>query len=347
MAHGRKAPIPITLVAGARGAGKTTLINRLLATPEFADTAVILNDFGRTDVKGGAIARAEDGYIALGSGCVCCSVRGALVDSLEGLLRDLDNRRIARVGRVILEADEAADPASIVAAVERHPYLSLRYAAEGIATVLDPATLADVLDRRAETVRQVAMADWLVFSGEPDAGAFASLNALNPAATVLKLGNLEPGMLAHPPAEPGIDADAWLRLPAGFAPSGLAGEAGRARAFAVVRPGAMSFASLDRFVEYLVYLQAPSLLRVRGIVSTGEGEATLVDGIGGHFRPPQVIDREGAPSITFAVTARDLAPETLAGYIDAFVGEMRVDRDGRPLSGNPLAIAGFSARSGG
>ncbi len=89
MARARKKPIPVTVVAGPRGAGKTTLINRLLGEPAFANTAVILNDFGEVALAGTIVETAADGYIALGSGCVCCSVRGALTDSLENLLRDL------------------------------------------------------------------------------------------------------------------------------------------------------------------------------------------------------------------------------------------------------------------
>jgi G3E family GTPase len=121
MARPRKAPIPITVVAGPRAAGKTTLINRLLEDRAFADTAVILNDFGRTELRGAMVETAEDRFIALGSGCVCCAVRGALTDGLENLLRDLDNGRVAAIRRVIVEADESADPAAVLAAVERIP----------------------------------------------------------------------------------------------------------------------------------------------------------------------------------------------------------------------------------
>ena len=75
MARARKLPIPITIVAGPRGAGKTRLLNRLLADPVFADTAVVLND-AAPQIGGRCCRKAEDGLIALASGCVCCAVRG-------------------------------------------------------------------------------------------------------------------------------------------------------------------------------------------------------------------------------------------------------------------------------
>src|SRR5260221_1014405 len=122
MARARKQPIPVTVVSGPTGAAKTTLTNRLLKSPPFANSAVILNDFGEVALEGAAIATADDGYIAFGSGCVCCSVRGALTDALENLLRDLDNGRVAAIRRVVIEADAAADPAAILGAPAPPPY---------------------------------------------------------------------------------------------------------------------------------------------------------------------------------------------------------------------------------
>jgi len=127
----------------------------------------------------------------------------------------------------------------------------------------------------------------------------------------------------------------------------LGDEAARIRAFSVDRPRTMSFARLDRFIEYLAMLQAPNLVRVRGAVATAEDETVIVDGTGGFFRPPLVVDRSQPVAIRFAVVARDLDRVTFEGYLDAFLGEARVDRpDATALTASPLTIAGFSARSG-
>jgi hypothetical protein len=109
----------------------------------------------------------------------------------------------------------------------------------------------------------------------------------------------------------------------------------------------MPFAALERFVEYLAVLQAQRLIRVRGVVATGENEAVVVEGTGSFFRPPLIVDRPVEPSIRFAVVTRDLDRETFEGYLDAFLGEARVDRpDAQALTDNPLVVTGFSARSG-
>lgn len=351
MARPRKAPIPITLVTGPRAAGKTTLINRLLEAPAFADTAVILNDFGATALRGALVETAEDGFMSLGAGCVCCAVRGALTDSLENLLRGLDNGRIAAIGRVVIEADATADPAAVLAAVERHPYLALRFVADGIVAVIDATVAEAALAGRADTVRQAAMADAIaVFGGENDAGLRATLRALNPTAAIVDARRAEAeAFLGHGAFDPALgDLEAWLAAATtGDRSATLAGEAGRIRAFGVVRARTMQFAALDRFVEYLAMLQAPNLIRVRALVATGDNDAVVVEGMGGYFRPPLIVDSAVEPALRFAVVARDLDCQTFEGYLDAFLGEARIDRpDAAALTENPLAVAGFTARSG-
>jgi G3E family GTPase len=278
-------------------------------------------------------------------------VRGALTDGLENLLRGLDNGRIAAIGRVVIEADATADPAAILAAVERHPYLALRFVADGIVTVIEATAAGETLADRADTVRQVAMADVIaVFGGDSGAGLSATLRTLNPGAAIVDAPAAEAeAFVGHGAFDPAFgDLEAWLGATAtGDGSATLVGEAGRIRAFGVVRAGTMPFGALDRFVEYLAVLQAPNLIRVRALVATGVNEAVVVEGMGGYFRPPLIVDSAAGPALRFAVVARDLDCPTFEGYLDAFLGEARIDRpDAAALTDNPLAVPGFSARSG-
>ena len=86
-------PIPLTVLTGFLGAGKTTLLNRLLKDPALKDTAVIINEFGQVSVDHLLVEYISDNMMLLQSGCLCCTMRGDLIDALETLLRDLDNRR--------------------------------------------------------------------------------------------------------------------------------------------------------------------------------------------------------------------------------------------------------------
>src|SRR5262249_49268226 len=101
-APGPAEPIPLTVLTGFLGAGKTSLLNRLIADPALAETAVIINEFGEVGLDHLLVRPIRDGVVLLQSGCLCCTLRGDLVDALEQLLRDLDNGR-AVFRRVILE----------------------------------------------------------------------------------------------------------------------------------------------------------------------------------------------------------------------------------------------------
>ncbi len=82
------------MLTGFLGAGKTSLLNRLLRDPALADTAVIINEFGEIGLDHLLVKTIDDNMVLLQSGCLCCTLRGDLVDALEKLLRDLDNGRV-------------------------------------------------------------------------------------------------------------------------------------------------------------------------------------------------------------------------------------------------------------
>jgi G3E family GTPase len=354
----RKPPIPLNVVTGHRGAGKTTLINRLLEDRAFANTAVILNDSGATAVKSDLVEQAEDGIIALGAGCVCCTVRGELVDALERLLRGLDNNRIKAIDRVVIEAEQSADPAAVLGAVLRHPYLSLRFAADGIVAV----AAADQLDHRLFSdpafVTQIASADLLVVSGQSEIPPqmVARLNRLNDLAPISRLAETAPSstvglgfwgadweggeLLTRQVAE---------HIPPKTTPAdkALAGEAGWITCFSVTRERDFGVDAVDRFTEFMAVIYGSNLIRVEG-VAVSAGVINLIRGLGGLFLPNTLRDHASRrPMVALNVTVRDVAPADFIRTLDSFVNEARIDTPDRDaLTDNPLAIAGFSARPG-
>jgi len=186
-------PIPLTVLTGFLGAGKTTLLNRLLKDEALSQTAVIINEFGDVALDHLLVEYIGDNMVLLQSGCLCCTMRGDLVDALETLLRDLDNRRCT-FRRVLLETTGLADPAPVLHTAMAHPYLVQRYRLDGVVTAVDCVNGEATLDAHAEAVKQAAMADRIVLTktdlvGEPRAPALATLmrrlRALNPAAPIL------------------------------------------------------------------------------------------------------------------------------------------------------------------
>src|ERR1043165_7370596 len=190
------APIPLTVLTGFLGAGKTTLLNRLLKDPALSGAAVIINEFGEIGLDHLLVERVEDGVMQLSTGCLCCTVRGDLVNTLEKLLRGLDNGRM-RFDRVIIETTGLADPAPVLHPAMVHAYFVLRFRLDGVVTVVDAVNGAATLDAHVEAVKQIAVADRIVLTKadllhsparrEAAATLRARLAALDPPAPV-KIG---------------------------------------------------------------------------------------------------------------------------------------------------------------
>lgn len=161
---GPKPPIPLTVLTGFLGTGKTTLLNRILKDPAMADTAVIINEFGEIGLDHLFVDQAGDGIVELSSGCLCCTIRGDLVTTLENLLRHLDNGRTERLSRVVIETTGLADPAPILHTVMLHPYLMLRYQLDSVVTLVDAVNGLSTLENHIEARKQAAVADRLVFT---------------------------------------------------------------------------------------------------------------------------------------------------------------------------------------
>jgi G3E family GTPase len=160
----REARIPVTVITGFLGAGKTTLLNRLLRDPALSDTVVIVNEFGEIGLDHLFVETGDEGMILLSSGCLCCTVRGDLVNTLEDLAAKRDDGRIAPFRRIAIETTGLADPAPILHALMSHPTLLSRYALDGVVTLVDAVNGLGALDAQPEAVKQAAVADRIVLT---------------------------------------------------------------------------------------------------------------------------------------------------------------------------------------
>ena len=363
----RKPSIPLTLLTGFLGAGKTTLLNRLLRDPELSGTAVIVNEFGEVGLDHLLVEQAKDGIIELSAGCVCCTIRGELVEALERLLRAIDNRRIGDIRRVVIETTGLADPAPILHILTRHPYLGRRFSLDGIVTVVDALHGAATLDAHEEAMRQIAVADRLVLT-KSDLGADdwptlrARLKRLNPGAPILDATKGEANAAAllgcGPFDEQARSADIrrWLSAEAVAESRGHHHDVNRhddeIATFALFRDAAMDLTALGEFLERLAIEHAERLIRVKGLIAVAGDIArpVVIHGVQGVFSPPVRLDGwpDGDRRSRLVVIGKNLDRDAIERLFDTFLGEPRLDTPDRAaLVENPLAIAGFPGTKSG
>jgi G3E family GTPase len=226
--------IPLTVLTGFLGSGKTTLLKRLLEDPAMAGTAVIINEFGEVGIDDALVEKADDDAVLLPSGCVCCAVRGDLVQALENLHTKALWGEIPPVRRVVLETTGLADPTPIVHTLMTEEKVYRTYQLDAVVTTVDGELGLAQIDEHFEPAKQIAVADRIVVtkadlaSAETLAKLEARLRALNRAAGIRRSAKGDVpaseliGLGAHEPALAGADPQKWLAADAYRAEQGTA-----------------------------------------------------------------------------------------------------------------------------
>src|SRR5438067_3564467 len=263
----RGARLPVTVVTGFLGAGKTTLIRELLTKPEGANTAVIVNEFGEVGIADALLRSSSDATVLLGNGCLCCAIRTDLQETLRTLFAERGRGGVPSFERVIIETSGLADPGPVLQTIASERALIDVYHLQGLVAVVDAPGGAGNLDHAPEARHQIALADRIVVTKTDLADAARAtelterLRALSaaPVATAID-GAIEPAFLL----------EESLDLPARVA----AHDHDHAHAhshgidsFALFFESPLPWPVLEQAMAVLTGLRGADLLRVKGVVA--------------------------------------------------------------------------------
>jgi len=275
--------LPVAVVTGFLGSGKTTLISSLLGHPAMGEAAVIVNELGEIGIDHHLLRRVDERTVLLKSGCLCCSLRGDLADELRDLLGRRDRGEIPAFRRVVVETTGLADPAPIVYTLLSEPVVKHHFELETVVATVD----AQHGLTRPESLKQAAAADTLVVT-KADLAAPAPLAArlalLNPAADVVesRFGDVDPNLLFAP-------ANRDPRRTAALLDPGPH-DHGEVRAVTVVLEQPLDWTAFGIWLTMLLQARGAELYRVKGLLDVGGPGPLVLNGVQHVVHPPVHLD---------------------------------------------------------
>jgi G3E family GTPase len=344
---GASLPIPLSVITGFLGSGKTTLLNRLLAHPEMGETAVLINEFGEIGLDHLLVRELSEDVVLLNSGCLCCSMRGDLVDSLRDLFLKRVHGTVPEFKRAVIETTGLADPAPIIHTLMTDPLIGARYRLDGIVTTVDAVFGAGQLSDHVEPVKQAAVADRLVLTKTDIAEAATvgdlrhRLRALNPGAPMIVSadGAVAPNDLfgcgLFDAAGKNPDVERWLNAEAyeddrHHHAHDVNRHDAHISAFCLTIDKPVAWQGLVMWLEMLLATHGESLLRVKGILNVEDQDTPVaIHGVQHVFHPPVTLpawpDGERRSRIVFIT--RDMGRAAIEATFHAFADAFETPAD--------------------
>ena len=318
--------IPVNIITGFLGSGKTTLLNHWVNSPELKDTLALINEFGDVGLDHELVQSVDDTVVLLGSGCICCSLQGALIDCLAQNLVKSQQGVIPKFNRVLIETTGLADPAGVIATLNGDEYLMQNFYYAGTVTVVDAKFIADQLKKQYEAVKQIALSDLILISktdlvDSDDLDPIIDIcRKINPNSRIIPMvrGNVPPKLLFETGPYKNTEQDyetqvkSWLEIKAplagSFRPASVQGEVGVAKRRIIAHTDVDSFAlEHEEPIDALTLLSAiggvqdlygDSILRIKGILNIqGQDKPVIVHAVMGMLYPLATMNQwpEGHP----------------------------------------------------
>ena len=302
--------IPVTLLTGFLGSGKTTLLNQLLARPEMKDSAVIINELGSAGLDHILATQVHSEHIAdntvlLSSGCVCCTLKNELADTMRDLFFKRALQAIPQFNRLVIETTGMADPGPILGNLMFEPVIESVFRLDAVVVTIDSEYGLQQLSNHAEARKQAAVADVLILT-KTDLASPEQLSVLkeklieiNPGATQhnVQHGQIEPDYIIDvglfDPTGKRAEPQRWLRAP--LPPRGMLRQKSQhdeIESFTVTLPSPLNWRDLKPVILKLCQMHGEKLLRLKGIIHPADlDNALAIHAV--HFTPYSPTELEG------------------------------------------------------
>jgi G3E family GTPase len=270
-------PIPVIVLTGFLGSGKTTLLNRLLRDPAWANSAVVVNEFGDIGLDHLLVASARDNIVLMDAGCLCCQVLDSLPQTLADLIHRQAGGEVPPFQRVLVETSGLAEPAPILRTLMRDPIISHFYRLQGLVCVVDGLFGEDTLAKEHEAETQVQLADRLIVTktditpADRVAALRGVLQAMNPHARIVTSAELEVGDLFGTAS----GAAPWLDPVAVDAHDHHHAHEGGVASVSLMSDKPVTWPGLAQWIDGLKARYGPRLLRTKGIINLDGGPVVL------------------------------------------------------------------------
>jgi G3E family GTPase len=292
--------IPVTLLTGFLGSGKTTLLNHLLAQPAMKDSAVIINELGTTGLDHILATQVDseqiaDNTVLLSSGCVCCTLKNELADTMRDLFFKRALQAIPQFNRIVIETTGMADPGPILGNLLNEPVIESVFRLDAVVVTIDSEYGLQQLIEHPEARKQAAVADVLLLtktdlaSPEQLSDLKEKLITINPGATQHKIsmGKIEPDYIIDvglfDPSGKRAEPQRWLRAPVKAAGM-IKNQHAEIDSFTVTLPNPISWRDLKPVILKLCQTHGKDLLRLKGIIHATDQPAPLaIHAV--HFTP--------------------------------------------------------------
>ncbi len=279
---------PVFLLTGFLGSGKTTLLARLLRDPALADSAVLINEFGEVGLDHLLVETIDETMVLLGSGCLCCTIRGELASAIRDLHAKRERGLVPPFQRLVIETTGLADPAPALSTITADPVLRHHFRIGAVITTVDAVNGLEQLSHQPESVKQAAVADRLVLTKtdlcDTDAIAdlVAALRALNPDAPLTRAAdeNFDPAeLLGERPLAgtitSGMRCIAVDREADGVAPDQHRTGVGEAASFSLVVDQPLDWTAFGLWLTLLLNRHGDRILRVKGLLNLVGNDAPV------------------------------------------------------------------------